>query len=110
MIEITDKQTHVHDRPRRTSWPVGWYLLTMALSFGVLSFMTPLLNDYLSAGSRTLAQYGLVMLLMLRLIAAIKTRERNNQGQVYIACMLILPVLWYVLEIYLLPALQGWMR
>lgn len=96
--------------PQQTSWPVGWYLATMAFSFGLLACMSPWLNEWLSDGARTLAQYGVAMLLMTRLITAIKTREQNHQGQFYIAGMLLLPVLWYTLEIYALPAMQRWMR
>ena len=94
----------------RTSWPIGWYLTAMALSFGVLVFIEPWLNEWLNKGTRTIALYGLAMLLILRLVVAIKRRERNEQGQIYIAFMLLLPALWYVLEMFLLPALQRWMR
>lgn len=95
---------------RVTSWPVGWYLVTMVFSFGAMVLLTPWLNEWLSEGARTLSLYIVAMLMMCRLIVAIATRERNKQGQLYIAGMLMLPVLWYALEIYLLPSLQRWMR
>lgn len=95
---------------RQTSWPIGLYLGMMAYSFGALVFMTPLFNPWLNAGVRTLAQYALVMLLLTRLATAIKGREQNHQGRIYVVVLLVLPVLWYMLEVILLPWLQWLMR
>lgn len=85
-----------------TNWPTRLYLGTLIFAEMSLVLVTPALDGAAMNAGRAIAQFGICIVLGLRLAWAIRQREQSKVWIPYIIGMLLAVPIWLVIEPWVL--------